>query len=113
MNGVVLALGSLAVFVAAYALYSRLLDRRLFRLDPQRITPSHAQQDNIDFCPTRPLVLFGHHFAEFPTILLPIGLLRQLQIAVSSHVLAVAPKSQRLGRLHRRQHFLPRFAHAD
>ena len=64
MNGVVLALGSLAVFVAAYALYSRLLDRRLFHLDPQRITPSHAQQDNIDFCPTRPMVLFGHHFAS-------------------------------------------------
>ena len=64
MNAAWLAAGAIGCFLLAYRLYSRFLDRRLFRLDPQRTTPSHAQKDDVDFCPTRPVVLFGHHFAS-------------------------------------------------
>ncbi|HEX9780946.1 MAG TPA: carbon starvation protein A [bacterium] len=64
MNAALLAAGVLAVFAAAYALYSRWLDRRVFLLDPHRDTPAHSRKDHIDYCPTRPSVLFGHHFAS-------------------------------------------------
>ncbi len=60
---VVVALAFLA-YAAGYRFYSRWLARRVFRLDPAAVTPAHAQWDGVDFVPTRPLVLFGHHYAS-------------------------------------------------
>jgi len=64
MNASVLAASALILFVLAFRLYSRFLDRKLFQLNVDAKTPSHQLRDNIDFCPTRPFVLFGHHFAS-------------------------------------------------
>lgn len=64
MNAGLLAAGALGLFLLAYRFYGRFLDKHLFQLDPKKSTPSHTRQDNVDFCPTRPLVLFGHHFAS-------------------------------------------------
>ena len=64
MNAALLAGGALVLFVLAYRFYGRFLATQIFRLDPGRATPSHTRQDNVDFCPTRPSVLFGHHFAS-------------------------------------------------
>ncbi len=63
-NATLVTLLALAAFVVAYLVYARFLGRRVFRLDPQRATPSHTRQDGIDFVPTRLPVLFGHHFAS-------------------------------------------------
>jgi carbon starvation protein len=60
---VVVALAFLA-YAAGYRFYSRWLARRVFRLDPAAVTPAHSQEDGVDFVPTRPLVLFGHHYAS-------------------------------------------------
>lgn len=38
--------------------------QRLFCLRPDAVTPAHAQADGIDFVPTRPQILFGHHYAS-------------------------------------------------
>ncbi len=54
----------LAAYAAGYVVYSRWLARKLFELDPAAATPAHRFQDDIDFVPTRPSVLFGHHFAS-------------------------------------------------
>ncbi|MCA9636028.1 MAG: carbon starvation protein A, partial [Myxococcales bacterium] len=43
---------------------ARFLAERVFHLDPAAITPAHAQRDDVDYVPTRPAVLFGHHFAS-------------------------------------------------
>jgi len=51
-------------FVLAYVLYGRFLARNIFKLDANRATPSHTQEDGIDFVPTRLPILFGHHFAS-------------------------------------------------
>lgn len=64
MNAALLAAGALGFFALALRVYSRFLDRRLFQLSAERTTPSHALRDDVDFCPTRPVVLFGHHFAS-------------------------------------------------
>lgn len=64
MNAALVALCALTIFAIAFRLYSRFLDRQLFRLDSKQPTPSHTRKDNMDFCPTKPIVLFGHHFAS-------------------------------------------------
>ena len=63
MNGaLLLAVGAL-FFVAAYLVYGRYL-QRLFGIDDSRVTPAHERRDGVDYVPTRPTVLFGHHFAS-------------------------------------------------
>jgi carbon starvation protein len=64
MNGALVALVVLAVFFLAYRVYGRHLGEKVLRLDPERETPAHAFQDNVDFVPTNRYVLFGHHFAS-------------------------------------------------
>jgi carbon starvation protein len=36
----------------------------VFRLDDARPTPAHTMTDGVDYLPTRPAILFGHHFAS-------------------------------------------------
>ncbi|MDA0667967.1 MAG: carbon starvation protein A [Planctomycetota bacterium] len=61
--GLVTAIALLGYFLG-YRYYSAWLAKRVFQLDASAVTPAHAQEDGIDFVPTRPLVLFGHHFAS-------------------------------------------------
>lgn len=63
MVALVTALCFVAYFLG-YSLYARFLARRVFALDPQRVVPAHAQRDEVDYVPTRRLVLFGHHYAS-------------------------------------------------
>jgi carbon starvation protein len=51
-------------YFLAYRFYSAFLCRRIFELDPEAETPAHALRDEVDYVPTRPAVLFGHHFAS-------------------------------------------------
>ncbi|MDD4098948.1 MAG: carbon starvation CstA family protein, partial [Lentisphaeria bacterium] len=57
-----LILGSV-LFLLAYFVYGGFL-KRVFGIEPQRSCPSHTQEDGVDYTPTSPLVLFGHHFAS-------------------------------------------------
>lgn len=63
-NALGIGLISLAALVVAYFTYGRFLARRVFCLDPNYTTPSHTLRDGIDYVPTRPPILFGHHFAS-------------------------------------------------
>ena len=51
------------LFVAAYVLYGRFLERR-FDIDDRRPTPSHTDYDGIDRVPAHRAVLLGHHFSS-------------------------------------------------
>lgn len=64
MNSLLLVLLSLSAFAIAYLFYAKFLSEKIFALDPSRNTPAHTRFDGIDFVPTRPPVLFGHHFAS-------------------------------------------------
>jgi len=55
---------SFGAYFLGYRFYSRWLAAKIFRLDDRAVTPAHAQRDGVDFVPTRPAVLFGHHFAS-------------------------------------------------
>ena len=62
MQLTLLALGFLAILVAAYRLYGGWVARQ-FALDDARVTPANVVNDGVDFVPTRPFYLFGQHFS--------------------------------------------------
>lgn len=63
-NSLFIALLSAVGFVVAYFTYGRFLARKVLGLDPARVTPAYEKSDGVDYVPTRPSVLFGHHFAS-------------------------------------------------
>ena len=54
---------SIILFLLAYRFYGRFLDKK-FSVDNSRKTPSHTDYDGVDRVPTKPMVLFGHHFSS-------------------------------------------------
>jgi len=63
MNGLFLLILSVVLFFAGYVFYGRYL-ARVFKLDNSRETPAHTMKDGVDYVPTKPIVLLGHHFAS-------------------------------------------------
>ncbi|MFQ5900722.1 MAG: carbon starvation protein A [Thermodesulfobacteriota bacterium] len=64
MNSVLVALSAFIGFILAYRFYGRFLSRRIFGIDPARLTPAHEFEDGIDFVPSKKHILFGHHFTS-------------------------------------------------
>ena len=62
MNSLLLVLISLAGYLLAYRLYGRYLGRKVFHLSAERLMPSQAFEDGIDFVPAKARIIFGHHF---------------------------------------------------
>lgn len=54
----------LILFYAAYRVYGARVLSKLFDINDQKPTPSHAQSDGIDYVPTKNIILFGHHFSS-------------------------------------------------
>src|ERR1043165_7798646 len=64
MNNIgLLMMLSLVLLALAYRFYGRFVARYL-GIEPARTTPAHTINDGVDYVPTKPLVLFGHHFAS-------------------------------------------------
>ena len=63
MNSLWLVITSLAAFLVAYRFYGAFLAARVAVLNDARVTPAHRLRDNVDYHPTKRLVLFGVHFA--------------------------------------------------
>ncbi len=59
-----LALGSLLLYLIAYHTYGRWLGRKIFELSAARLCPSHELADGKDFLSTPRGVVFGHHFTS-------------------------------------------------
>jgi carbon starvation protein len=55
---------ALILYALAYRFYGGFLSKRIFDLDPNRVTPAIALNDGVDFVPTNRYVLFGHHWAS-------------------------------------------------
>ena len=64
MTATLVVLACFATYAAGYGLYSRFLGQRLFSLRADHPTPAHVLEDGVDYVPTHPLVLFGHHYAS-------------------------------------------------
>ncbi len=63
MNSLWLVITALAAFLVAYRFYGAFLAAKVAVLNDQRVTPAHRLRDDVDYQPTRRLVLFGVHFA--------------------------------------------------
>src|SRR5262245_7759349 len=63
MPALYLVVVSALVAVIAYRTYGAFLAAKVATLDDLRATPAHTRRDGVDYVPTHPLVLFGHHFA--------------------------------------------------
>lgn len=64
MSGIVIAAAGLIVFLLGYRYYSKFIAEKIFRLDPNYVTPAHRYKDGVDFVPTNKFVLWGHHFSS-------------------------------------------------
>ncbi len=63
MNLALLLILSLLALVAGYFFYGRRVARAL-GVDPDHPTPAARINDGVDYVPTNPVVLFGHHYAS-------------------------------------------------
>jgi carbon starvation protein len=63
MNSLWLVITALAAFLVAYRFYGAFLAAKVAVLNDANITPAHRLRDDVDYHPTRRLVLFGVHFA--------------------------------------------------
>lgn len=64
MQTLAIALGSIVLYLIAYHTYGRWLARKIFKLDPDAITPSVEINDDQDYVPTSRGIVFGHHFTS-------------------------------------------------
>jgi carbon starvation protein len=64
MTSILVVLACFGFYLAGYLFYSKFLAQKVFALRSDAVTPAHALQDGIDYVPTRPIVLFGHHYAS-------------------------------------------------
>ncbi|PKN72768.1 MAG: carbon starvation protein A [Deltaproteobacteria bacterium HGW-Deltaproteobacteria-10] len=80
MNAAVLIIIAAVLFYLAYRFYGSYI-AKLFGEDDNNPTPACAMKDDCDYVPTKPIVLFGHHFSSIagggpiigPTVALMFG----------------------------------------
>ncbi|HOG83016.1 MAG: carbon starvation protein A [Smithellaceae bacterium] len=63
MNVAVLLIIAAVLFFLAYRFYARFI-AKLFDENDNRPTPACSMKDDRDYVPSKPVVLFGHHFAS-------------------------------------------------
>ncbi|MEA3247710.1 MAG: carbon starvation CstA family protein [Gemmatimonadota bacterium] len=54
---------AVCIYLIAYRFYSKIIEAKIFALDPKRATPAERLADGRDFVPTNKWIVFGHHFA--------------------------------------------------
>ena len=64
MNAAIPTAIALVVYALGYLVYARWLAEKVYELRPDHPTPAHELEDGVDYVPTRPSVLFGHHYAS-------------------------------------------------
>ncbi|MBA4311611.1 MAG: carbon starvation protein A [Chlorobiaceae bacterium] len=62
MNIAIVLIFSLAIIILGFIFYSRYISK-ILGIDATRPTPAVTINDGVDFVPTKPIVLFSHHFA--------------------------------------------------
>lgn len=63
MNAALLMVVAFIFFYFAYRIYGKYISR-VFEENDANPTPASAMKDDVDYVPTKPIVLFGHHFAS-------------------------------------------------
>ena len=64
MSAIFPAVIGLVALILGYRFYSKFIAEKIYQLDPDFETPSHAMRDDVDYLPTNRIVLWGHHFTS-------------------------------------------------
>jgi carbon starvation protein len=64
MHAAIIVIFGIAWFVFAYIWYGRIIQNKVVKINDKNITPSNKINDGIDYVPTKPTILFGHHFSS-------------------------------------------------
>ena len=64
MQSVMIVLFGIAGMSFGWFVYSKFIANKIFKLDPNFVTPAHELKDGIDYVPTNKYVLWGHHFTS-------------------------------------------------
>jgi len=64
VDTLLVALASFVGFIIAYNTYGRWLAKKIFKLDDNVPPPSVELRDDVDYCPSKKEILFGHHFTS-------------------------------------------------
>ncbi|MEQ8409564.1 MAG: carbon starvation protein A [Gammaproteobacteria bacterium] len=62
MSSIFLVVFGLIGFSFGWFVYSKFIAEKIYRLDPNYVTPAHRVNDGIDYVPTNKFVLWGAHF---------------------------------------------------
>ena len=62
MSSIFLVIFGLAGFSFGWFIYSNFIAGKIYKLDPNHVTPAHEFNDGIDYVPTNKYVLWGAHF---------------------------------------------------
>jgi carbon starvation protein len=64
MHSVLIVLLGIVGMCFGWFVYSKFIAAKIFKLDPNFVTPAHELEDGVDFVPTNKYVLWGHHFTS-------------------------------------------------
>ncbi|HZW59267.1 MAG TPA: carbon starvation protein A [Woeseiaceae bacterium] len=64
MQSIMIVILGLAGMTFGWFVYSKFIATKIYRLDPDFVTPAHELNDGIDYHPTNKYVLWGHHFTS-------------------------------------------------
>ena len=62
MSSIFIVLFGLVGFSFGWFVYSKFIAGKIYRLDPNYVTPAHQFNDGVDYVPTNKFVLWGAHF---------------------------------------------------
>jgi carbon starvation protein len=62
MNSVIVLVLGFVVFYIGYRFYSKYIDTKIIKSDPNRATPAKMYMDGVEFMPTSKNILFGYQF---------------------------------------------------
>jgi len=62
VNSLTLIILSIAGYLLAYRFYGRFIGRKVLRISGLQKMPAHELNDGVDYVPTKPHIIFGHHF---------------------------------------------------
>ena len=64
MNAIVLVVIGFAAYALGSIVYSRFISKGIYKLSATFKTPAHELKDDVDYVPTNPYILWGHHFTS-------------------------------------------------
>ncbi|MFH1052314.1 MAG: carbon starvation protein A [bacterium] len=64
MSAAIVIIFGVSWFIFAYLWYGKVIQKKVLKIDDSNITPSNQLNDGMDYVPTKPSILFGHHFSS-------------------------------------------------